>query len=317
MIANAPLLRSQGYRNFATLLHAGVPVIEALESIAAGLRAREREDLAKIVKLIQGGLPLHQAMSIRLPVLDCSLLKVGETNGNLTEILNYLSNYYEERHTLQKAVRSAFFKPGFLLFSSLCLGSLPQLVSGEFSAKVYLIKTAIPILILATFALILIQFVKKTDGAFLLPLPWIGKKVENFSLERFFLSLALSFKSGCSLDTALHLASHIVANPRLIRAAQQTRARQGKMGFANALATTQIIRERHLAELRTGEFAGTLDTAFERIRQEMRRENLATIEQFVAWTPRVIYFFAVLYVGWGIVSSFKSIMEKTMKEIPM
>lgn len=316
MVGQNALHRSQNYRNFATLINAGVPIIDGLESIALGLRGRDRNELEKTLRSLRGGLPLHRAVPEGSP-LDRSLLKLGEANGNLTEILNYLASYYEERSNIQKAMKSACLKPAFLILSSLLLGSLPQLVSGELNFAQYLLKTVPPLLIVVSLGATLVQFIRSTDGAFLLKIPWIGKKVENFSLERFFLGLLVSYKAGASLDSALELSYSMVAIPNLRVAIQKTRARQGKMGFAAALATTQVIRERHLAELRTGEMAGTLETAFERIRQELRRENLDSIDQFVTWTPKIIYFLAMVYVGWGIVSSFRTILDKTFKEIPM
>lgn len=307
--------RSRFYRNFASLINAGVPIIEALESLSQGLKDRDRSFYEAFLQFVRSGQPLHRAMA-QFPPLDRALVRVGEVNGTLTETLRYLANYYEERHALGRSFRSALVKPAFLIVASVFLGDLPKLVAGEFTLRLYLLRTLPPIAVLVGCGIVLIEYTSRTDGAYLRKLPMIGKKAEKFALERFFLCLELGIRSGCSLDTALDLASAMVASPKLKLAVTQTRARQTKLGFAGALTQTRAFDERYLADLRTGERAGQLDEACFRIRKDLREQNLETIEQFKDWMPKFIYLLAALYVAWGIVRSYTEIMNQAFRNMP-
>ena len=315
MIGKTSLGRSQGYRNFATLIDAGIPINEGLQSIAQSLQGEDRKNLELIIAKISRGSPLHTAMS-DLPPLDRAIVRVGETNGKISDTLRYLASYYEERNTIEKAMKSAAVKPALLIASSLFLGDLPALIGSQITFKHYLLTSLGPLAVIFALGYFAFQYLRATDGAFLLNLPWIGKKAEAFNLERFFLCLGLCFKAGCDIGTALDLASGMITSPQLKRAIQQTKARFGKVGLAPALASTGVFRERQILEVRTAEMAGTLDTAFERIRADLRAENLATIQLFIDWAPRVIYFFATIYVVYGIISGFQKNMAETLKQIP-
>ena len=315
MIGKTSLGRSQGYRNFATMMDAGIPTIESLQSIAQSLKGEERQNIELMVQKISRGSPLYAALA-HLPPLDRAIVRVGETNGKLADVLRYLASYYEERNTIEKAMKAAATKPALLIASSLFLGDLPALVGSKITFAHYLLTSLGPLAVIAALSYFAFEYLRSTDGAFLLNLPWIGKKAEAFNLERFFLCVGLCFKAGCDLNTALDLASGMINSPNLRRAIQQAKGRFGKIGLAPALASTGAFRERQILELKTAEMSGTLDSAFERIRSDLRTENLATVQLFIDWLPRVIYFFATLYVVYGIISGFQHQMAETMKQIP-
>ena len=315
MFVQSADVRGRFYRNFASLVNAGVPIIEALESLRAGLKTRDHQEYESFLNAVRSGQPIHRAMA-HFASLDRALVKVGETNGTLVDTLRYLASYYDERHVIGRNLKNALGKPAFLIVTSIFLRDLPKLVGGELTLALYFLRAIVPLTVLAIIAFFLIQITSRTDGSFLLPIPWLGPKVQRFSLERFFLCLELGIRSGCSIDTSLDLASSMINNADLKRAVAQTRARQTKLGFANALAQTRAFDERYIADLRTGEQTGQLDETCHRIRNDLREQNLETIEQLKEWMPKIIYLLAAVYVAWGIVQSFTAIMNQAFSRLP-
>lgn len=105
-------------RQLATLLQAGIPLLQALTILQRsethpGFQAL----LTDVHRQIEAGLSLHQAMRQHqvFDTLYCNLVAVGEVTGMLDTLLQRLALHLEKAATLRATVRSALLYPSIVL----------------------------------------------------------------------------------------------------------------------------------------------------------------------------------------------------------
>ena len=106
------------WREFATMVAAGLPVIEALESIAQELEhAKLRGVLSGVIGNMWEGFNLSQSLKkyprIFSPMV-VALIGSAEESGSLAEVADQLATYLENRDRLVRKVRAALTYPIFL-----------------------------------------------------------------------------------------------------------------------------------------------------------------------------------------------------------
>ncbi len=118
---------SQFARTLATLLSAGVPLVEAVDIVGDTMQNLRFYDAVKNAKEeVIKGVPLSQ------PLEDCGLfppmmyhmIRIGEEAGNTEEMLNKMADYYDEE--VEMAVQSlmAAMEPAIIIVLALVVGVL-------------------------------------------------------------------------------------------------------------------------------------------------------------------------------------------------
>ena len=109
---------TQFTRQLATLLHAGVPLLQAFDILGRGegnavLKALIRE----LRTQVEGGVALNQALRqhAAFDALYCNLVAVGELAGMLDTMLERLANHLEKSEALRTTIRSALIYPSAVL----------------------------------------------------------------------------------------------------------------------------------------------------------------------------------------------------------
>jgi type IV pilus assembly protein PilC len=109
---------TQFTRQLATLLHAGVPLLQAFDILGRGegnaaLKALIRE----LRSQVEGGVALNQALRqhAAFDALYCNLVAVGELAGMLDTMLERLANHLEKSEALRTTIRSALIYPSAVL----------------------------------------------------------------------------------------------------------------------------------------------------------------------------------------------------------
>lgn len=108
-------------RQLATLLKAGVPLLQAFEVMGrSGCDAAQAALLDRLKQDVASGLGLADALQ-RHPgwfdALYCNLVRVGEQSGTLDRQLEQLAGMLEQRRVLHKKVRKAMIYPLLLLLT--------------------------------------------------------------------------------------------------------------------------------------------------------------------------------------------------------
>ncbi len=102
-------------RQFATLINAGIPVVDSLKILSEGLRpGLLKEASAQVKTSIEGGRRLADSMAQVPTVFDklyVNMIQAGEEAGILDGILQRLASYMEKSEKLRAQVKGALVYP--------------------------------------------------------------------------------------------------------------------------------------------------------------------------------------------------------------
>ncbi|MDX8342015.1 type II secretion system F family protein [Rossellomorea sp. YZS02] len=240
-------------RQFATLLQAGVTVVDAThilseqtESKALGKALKEIEDE------LRDGNPLSEAFSKHKKMFEpllINMLKAGEASGSLDETLEGLATHYEKQHITKQKIISALAYPmvvgviaiGVVIFLLAAVvptfvnmltdfgGELPAITkfviaSSEFTQKFWYIIILFFVLIAVVLAFL--RKDKKTkyylDYA-VLRIPIFGKMMQKAVLARMTRTLSSLFSSSVPILQALAIVEKVVENEVVARVIGESR----------------------------------------------------------------------------------------------
>src|SRR6185369_7136624 len=102
-------------RQLATMLKAGVPLLQSFEIVARGhSNARFSRLMMEIKNKIEAGSSMSQAFREHpnhFDALYCNLVAAGEASGTIDAILDRLATYKEKILTIKGKIKSALFYP--------------------------------------------------------------------------------------------------------------------------------------------------------------------------------------------------------------
>ena len=118
----------------AMLLHAGIPMLDALDTIVEQNRGPFRAALLRVRDRVAAGESFAQALSGRPDLFDeasIQMVEVGENAGTLEQVLNQLAEFKQRQSRFTDAVTTALVYPIFLI----CFGT---------AAGVFLMTNVLP-----------------------------------------------------------------------------------------------------------------------------------------------------------------------------
>ncbi|MDR2215622.1 MAG: type II secretion system F family protein [Nevskiaceae bacterium] len=106
-------------RQLATMLAAGIPLVQSFEIVGAGHDKPAMQRLILDIKAdVEGGMSLHEALARRPLQFDdlyVNLVEAGEQAGALEGMLDKVATYKEKTEALKKKVKKALFYPTAVL----------------------------------------------------------------------------------------------------------------------------------------------------------------------------------------------------------
>jgi type IV pilus assembly protein PilC len=106
-------------RQLATMLAAGIPLVQAFEIVGNGNEKAAMQKLILDVKAdVEGGTSLHEALGkhpLHFDDLYVNLVEAGEQAGALETLLDKVATYKEKTEALKKKVKKALFYPAAVL----------------------------------------------------------------------------------------------------------------------------------------------------------------------------------------------------------
>ncbi|MEK7588332.1 MAG: type II secretion system F family protein [Patescibacteria group bacterium] len=224
--------------NLASLLSAGIPVLNALDSMSMEIRSLKLKKIIKqIAKDVEDGVSLSSALeNSRLFSANITiLLRMGEQSGRLVENLKIIAIQEQKKRVLNSKIRSAAMYPVFVLSLTLFVGIgiawfiLPKLATVFSQLKVQLPTitkmligfgqflnnyggVAIPIFILLFISIIFFFFffpkTKFLGEYFLFILPGAKTLLKQVEITRFSYVLGTLLSAGISPTEALNSIAH-------------------------------------------------------------------------------------------------------------
>ncbi|MCK8516307.1 type II secretion system F family protein [Methylonatrum kenyense] len=126
-------------RQLATMMSAGVPMVQGLDIVGRGHDNPAMQDLVLKIKAdVEGGTNLSQALAAHprhFNELFCNLVEAGEAAGVLDTLLDKLATYLEKTESIKKKIKKALFYPAavvvvaFLVTAILLIFVVPQFES--------------------------------------------------------------------------------------------------------------------------------------------------------------------------------------------
>jgi len=102
-------------RQMATMMKAGVPLVQSFEIIGLGHENQSMQKMIMGIKTeVEGGVPLAEALSkqpLYFDPLFVNLVAAGEQSGALETMLDKLATYKEKTEALKAKVKKALFYP--------------------------------------------------------------------------------------------------------------------------------------------------------------------------------------------------------------
>jgi type IV pilus assembly protein PilC len=106
-------------RQLATMLGAGIPLVQGFEIVGNGHEKPAMQKLILDIKAdIEGGTSLHEALAkhpLYFDDLFVNLVEAGEQAGALESLLDKIATYKEKTEALKKKVKKALFYPAAVL----------------------------------------------------------------------------------------------------------------------------------------------------------------------------------------------------------
>jgi type II secretory pathway component PulF len=237
-----PMLLMMMTRQLATLLKAGVPIVNSIKSLASQM---ESEDLRKVMQGveqgIQNGLSLSRSLQAQKGVfseLYVNIVFAGESGGVLPEVLLRLADLIEKDEKIKSEVKSALRYPAFVVGALvLAFLFLVNFVVPNFAKmfKQFQIDLPLPTKVLIAMSdfmgkywmwmlgaavvlvFVFVKFKRSASGrrqmnVLSLKMPVIGPLIIKFNMARFASLLSTLIKSGVPIVSCLNIVKNTVDN---------------------------------------------------------------------------------------------------------
>jgi type IV pilus assembly protein PilC len=283
-------------RQFATLINAGIPVVDSLKILSEGLRSGVLKEAASNVKAqIEAGKRLGEAMGQSPRVFDklyVNMINAGEEAGILDSILLRLASYMEKSEKIKAQVKGALVYPVVIIFVAMIVISgilvfiIPKFQEfyagsgGEPPALTMMVVGMSDSLIqnwylyiggLIAIPVLISQWAKTPAGKdtldrTLIKIPVVGEVILKTAIARLTRTLSTLLSSGVGLIDAIEIASKTAGNgvvERALRACKEA-VTQGKP-FAYPLAKEKAFPDMVVQMISIGEQSGTMDVMLGKI----------------------------------------------------
>jgi general secretion pathway protein F len=239
-------------RQLAVLVHAGVPLVEALTALVDQVEhERLKRVLGDVKQKVNEGASLADAMAAHAKVFNhlyVNMIRAGETSGALEVVLKRLAEFTESQARLRSKIAGTMAYPiAMMCIGTIIMGILFSVVIPkitrifEQTGAVMPWYTRLTIAlssfmasywwaVLGAFALAAWLFLRWKAGKgrpqwdrFKLRVPIFGPVTRQIALARFARTLSTLLQSGVPLLTALDIVRNIVGNVRLADVIDQSR----------------------------------------------------------------------------------------------
>lgn len=293
-------------RQIAILFETRVPVLEALQAIAA---QTENQALARIVQEIisdvDAGMPLSDTFA-KFPKafspFYVNMVRSGEAAGKLQEVFMYLAQYLERQYVITAKIRGALAYPAFILIVFFVVAAVMVTVVLPEIGKIFA-EEDVKLPVLTQILLFISGLVQKfwwlalafliTGGAVavgllrtptgrawldaqMLHIPIFGKLIQSVLVARMTDNLGTLVSSGLPIVQALEISAAVVGNVTFQEVLFEARAAvQRGEKIHTTFRTSRVIPQTVVQMVAVGERTGQLD----RVLRHMARFYQQEVDQ--------------------------------------
>ena len=315
-------------RQFATMIGAGLPMVQCLEILSQQMEAAElRRVIGEVKESVQAGTTLAEALSRHKKVFDdlyVNMVDAGEIGGALDIILVRLAIYREKADALARKVKGAMIYPAVVMtvaiavtfimltyivpiFAKMFAGlgaELPAPTQFILSLSAFLRANFLTGLGLLVGLIIAYKYYSKTQSGRLnidrvkLKLPLLGDLIRKSAIARFSRTLSTLISSGVSILDALDITARTSGN-RVIHDA----IKKSILSIAEGETITQPLKESKVFPpmvvqmISVGEKTGGLDEMLSKIADFYDEEVDAAVAALTSVIEPVIIVFMGIVIG--------------------
>ncbi len=313
-------------RQLATLINAGIPVVDGLKILIDGSKVGTLKTALLSVKAdLETGKKFSTSLAQHPKIFDrlyCNLVEAGEEAGILDQILLRLSTYLEKSQKIKAQVKGALVLPiiiilfSFLVIAGILLFVIPKLqevftqggkelpaltqwvinLSENIKSKWY-----VYIGVMVAGPYFFIQYVRTDEGkrafdGFLIRSPLFGDLVLRASIARMTRTLSTLLSSGVGLIESIEIAARTSGNYSIEEALMRTKEQvlQGRP-FAAPLSKEKLIPDMVTQMVGIGEQSGSVDQMLGKIADFYEEEVEAAVKALTAMIePLLMIFLGVI-----------------------
>jgi type II secretory pathway component PulF len=323
----------------AMMLHAGIPMLEALDTIGEQNRGTFRTAVLSVRDRVAAGSSLADALREHPVLFDAAsvqMVEVGENAGTLDSVLEQLADFKRKQLSLRDSVATALLYPLFLV----CFGSaaglflmtavLPPLletlqetvdvlpwptrVAKAISDILLAYGWLIAIVLLACIVVITIALRTERGKALwhrtLLRIPVLGPMAVKQGVARIAMIIGTLIRSGVELTRAVELAERSVGNVVFQRALHQCGERiAAGEEVAEALQQSGAFPPLAVRVFSVGQESGKLDEMLFRLADDYDAQVATASARLTALLEPVLILFLAVVVGFLLLATILPILE--------
>jgi len=313
-------------QQLATLIEAGMPLIETLSSMAEGMsRQQARRALFTIrKKVLEGGSLADALRDQHFDEVICNMIAAGEETGQMEAVASRLAQLLEHRQTLNNELLSATLYPAIILSFGIVVmlflmavvvpkmvavferagGDLPTLTKIVIALSDFLrdhggwLVVALAALILLYKMLMRNLWAQEWRDAWLMRLPGISTLLITIDTARFSRTLGMLLSGGVPALSAMLIANQSWSLLPLKALGEHAREalREGE-SLSIALKAGDHIPAMATQLLAVGEQSGKLDTMLLRIADHYEKEVSRNLKRMLTIAEPLLVMFMAVGVG--------------------
>lgn len=278
-------------RQIATMLTAGVPLVQSIEMIGKGHeKPKMQKLLADVGNKLSAGTPLSECLRehpLYFDDLYCDLVKSGEQSGALETIYDRIATYKEKAEALKSKIKKAMFYPIAVLVVALVVTSILLIfvvptfkeIFDSFGAELpaftlFVIAISefmqaywyIALAGIFAFGYVFKNAMRKSQSLrnkvdiTILKLPVVGDILQKAAVARYARTLSTTFAAGVPLIDALESAAGASGNYVFRKAILEIRSEVvAGMQMNLAMRNTSIFPDMVIQMVAIGEESGAVD----------------------------------------------------------
>jgi type IV pilus assembly protein PilC len=328
-------------RQLATMLGAGIPLVQAFEIIGSGHEKPAMQKLVLEIKSdVEGGTSLHEALAkhpLYFDDLFVNLVEAGEQAGALEGLLDKVATYKEKSEAIKKKVKKALFYPAAVLvvavivtiillifvipqFEDLFKGfgaDLPAFTQMVINLSRFVQSEGIFIaLVLGGAGWVFFYFKKRSrkmrhflDRA-ILKMPVIGPILYKAAIARYARTLSTMFAAGVPLVEALESVAgacgNIVFEDGVMRMRDEVATGQR---LQRAMENTGLFPNMVVQMIAVGEESGSLDTMSGKVATFYEEDVDAAVDSMSSLLEPLIMLILGVLVGGLVIAMYLPIFK--------
>lgn len=322
-------------RQFATMIRAGLPLMEVLNILAEQSdKERIKKILTQVERDVETGASLTEAIQKHpqmFNVFFVSMVKAGEAAGMLDTILDQVATYLEKVASIQRKVKSAVMYPAVVSFVAIAISifmmvkivpvfsdifdglgaELPAMTKVTvFISDTLRYNALVLVLSIAGVVLLIWQAGKTKTGRFLidkykLKMPVFGPLFMKVSVARFTRTLGTLIRSGVNILAALDIVAKTANNVVIEAEVLRTRASiQSGESIAGPLKEGAVFPTMVVRMIDVGERTGALETMLSKIADFYEDQVDTAVDGLTSLIEPLLICFLGLVVGFIAISMF-------------